>query len=378
MARRVVLVLLTDLLLESKIVVDERSDPTAKYSVFWTGAKIILVSAESTKLLTSDWSGKVMSEFSNRHNVSRDSFIAEAVMIDPSSKQILLTDLDRVQQRMDRRSGAKPSSKVRPKTSYSIYGHENIFGSNIKKLQQFLKAMVEYDPEISTYTISSGANFDGNTVQQVLEMEDVHNTLHQGTGGSVTFYHGTSLKKAEVILKDGLKPNKTREHYGDLQTDWSEYNVYLTLDLATARGYATRAAAWDKGRAAVLTVQVEDFTKLLPDEDSMHWFDYTLEKVSTDRREAFARLFQKETGKEPAVHVKWWKWNDPIAKSLIRIFRTILPKLSAKGNLAYKGTISPSKIQILETWKPATMPMDPTAAQWQAAHDETSASVRQK
>jgi hypothetical protein len=165
------------------------------------------------------------------------------------------------------------------KDFYPIIDHNVSFKKTIDLIKN-LKALVKIDSKTLDYHVIGDDRIPKNTtVRDIISNNvslDKHTDLYDSNKDFIITYHGTSMKRASIILKQGLIPSKRQEQYGDLLDDYSEHNVYLTLEPNEAANYATREAINDGSNPVILKVLVKktDFSKLRPDEDAMSWFDY--------------------------------------------------------------------------------------------------------
>lgn len=357
---------LASIINEAKTVIDQRPIGTAHYAIYWFGHRFVFVPYEKYRSIEDDWGGGAGSKFRKEIDPTLEyGDIRAVVLADDTKQQLMLTDDVKEGQRRNRRE-----SNTR-KSSYAIYGGDDVFDGNIHRLQKFLSSLVVLDRKYLSYTLYSKANFNGFTVEHLLQQKDTISELTRSTSGSVMFYHGTSLLKYKQIQKTGLLPGMTRKAYSDQIKGYSDHNIYLSLDISDARNYATRAAIWDKSKAVVLQVEVNDFTKFVPDEDTMHWLDHILK--GHRNAEPFIQRYMKDTGAEHhGHHLKHYKHEDSQFQSMLRIFATMQPKLAARNvNFAYRGRIQPTKIKLLESWKPAKMVHDPSLSQWEKGKSDT-------
>jgi hypothetical protein len=173
-----------------------------------------------------------------------------------------------------RRPGGKPGTANQDKT-YVMPSGDVEFTTNTLSLQKLFKHLMSVDPRVTAdyKIISPDDKFSGKTISQVSDEKRATDIAVGGTPGPLIVYHGTSTKRWPEIEKRGLVPGKFEVAYGDQIPGYSIKNLYFTMDPHTAENYATRAAVWDKGAALILKVEIPDITRILPDEDSMGWFE---------------------------------------------------------------------------------------------------------
>ena len=232
------------------------------------------------------------------------------------------------------------------------------FGGNTITLQKTLKAVMVYDSRVTgDFKIIGNPTHRGQTVDDLLGKKRTGDiATNGGQHIPITLYHGTSAKRADMILKQGLMPGKVPEVYGDLIPGYSEHNLYLSTSVSEAENYASRAAIDDRSRAVVLKVTVRDLDKLILDEDSMNWM-VTVDPEGNDVEIHFKHSFWKEWPHAPKIMAKWMKG---IAKIL-----------NQRGNIAYKGRIPAHDISVDSTYKPASMKREPTWGEFNDAQVKT-------
>lgn len=171
--------------------------------------------------------------------------------------------------------------------------------NRIIDMVKVLKALVSVKPETAEYKVVGDDRVRGLTVKQIIDggaQKYDHTRAFAGTVQDLVMFHGTSQKRATNILSSGLLPLKRETTYADLIPGYSSKNVYLTLSPSIAANYATREAINDESDAAILEVTLTPMQvmKLLPDEDTMSWFEYL--------PDAYKNRFFK---KHPAVKLIW-------------------------------------------------------------------------
>ena len=232
-------------------------------------------------------------------------------------------------------------------------------------LSKFLRDLVKIDPPIAEFQLT-GSPIEG-LVKDYLDtakVDPVHQTTHQ-TSGVIRLFHGTSMKRWNTIQKQGLRPGNAPKVYVDLVSGYSEHNIYLACSLLLARNYASRAAVDDRSSAVVLEVTVRDFTKLILDEDNVHWLrhlKYGQKVLDTPGSLQYSDYHFS--------HSEWKK--GPEAKKIMALYMTKFPRES----LAYKGAIRPKDLRMVESYKPAHMVKDPDKDQYQQGQADTFATMR--
>ena len=152
-------------------------------------------------------------------------------------------------------------------------------------------------------------------------------------------FHGTSTKKLDQILKNGLTPR------GRKKSNWKDYpsakdRVYLTK--AYALFFGSLAAQEDDSEGVVLEVSGIDIGKLVPDEDALAQAKFTdlpvLDTMTLKQR------------------TRYWRDNAPKYTCLTN------DSLRLLGNCAHMGTIPPIEIEKYVTFDPVqvTLVCDPT------------------
>jgi hypothetical protein len=310
-----------------------------------------------------------------------------------------------------------------------ILGGEVSF-KRIVDMQKCLMALVKVKPATADYQIKGDDRVRGMTVQEVIdggaEKYD-HRRAFTGKVQSLTLFHGTSMRRAGAVLKTGLRPSQRGSVYSDMINGYSQKNVYLASSAAEAANYATREAVNDGSEAAVLEVTLTPMMvmKLLPDEDTMHWFKYLGEKY---RRALLAKypmlsqIWSPERVKDGFdVHIKnmhhstqryglSWLFDDDDRGNEFRVHaRTVLKKygytsknivelekelyvaimntfiqanatksLKTDGVTAYPGTVPASQIKLVKTWdiKGGRMKADPDKEAYAKATDAVAKTVQ--
>ena len=196
----------------------------------------------------------------------------EFLLVDTESKLVSLNSSWK--ESNPRRSGGKPGTADKNKT-YVIPSGNVEFAADTLSLQKLFKHLTSVDPRVTPdyKIVSPDDKFSGKTIGQVSGEKRSTDVAVGGTPGTLTVYHGTSTKRWPEIEKKGLVPGKFEVAYSDQIPGYSAKNLYFTMDPHTAENYATRAAVWDKAGALILKVEIPDITRVLPDEDSMNWFE---------------------------------------------------------------------------------------------------------
>lgn len=138
---------------------------------------------------------------------------------------------------------------------------------DIKNFQNALKNLRKFGVTNDFKIKGVPSPMNGAKVKDILEMSShVDNAL--GRDGQV-MYHGTSASKAAIIEKQGLRPGQTEGVYADLIAGYSEYNVYLAVDIKTAEFYGKRQAKKDgDDQYVIFKIEVPDAAKILPDDSA--------------------------------------------------------------------------------------------------------------
>lgn len=203
-----------------------------------------------------------------------------------------------------RRGGSTPTKSS--KKSYVMPSGDVAFESDTLSLQKLFKHLIAVDPRVTAdyKIISPDDKFEGKTIGSTAAEPRATDIAVGGTPGKLIVYHGTSSKRWPEIQKKGMLPGKFEEGYSDQIKGYSEKNIYFTMDPHTAENYATRAAIWDKSSALILQVEIPDITRIVPDEDSMGWFDlkrdYLLKRTTGQKRD-YRGEYDVATGNYPMV-----------------------------------------------------------------------------
>lgn len=297
-----------------------------------------------------DWtSKKYVSDWIRYLNVDSDSsFVVDHV------ERTLDLDLTLFQDHKNRRRNPNNDKK-----SHTI-PHTNVAYNNVNRFKKILKSIMKYDERVKLdYSIVGNITYEGLTISDILKKQEGADILK--THGTFVMYHGTSEKRAKEVRTKGLRPGNTPFEYIDLVKNYSEFNVYLTPSISIAENYATRAAIDDRSKAVVLKVVVRDFTKLIPDEDSLSWI-----------------ITMNPNGEEERIHFKHMTWRSwPNAKHIMASFMTKLARgINTSSTIAYKGSIPARDISTYSTYKPETMRKDPSDREYHDAMEKTKASIK--
>jgi len=194
---------------------------------------------------------------------------------------------------MTRRGNAKPG-KYQNTASFVIPSGDVSFANAQQDLQKVLKHILQHDKRVTQdFAIIGDEKYRGKTVGDVVgspREKDIALTGKTNTSSGLIAYHGTSIKRWEQIKKIGLAPNKQGKAYSNQVEGWSDKNVYLTFDPATAENYATRQALWDgTKKAIVLKIIIPDPAKIVADEDFLETHEFEAKKDYTifRRRRSF-------------------------------------------------------------------------------------------
>lgn len=140
---------------------------------------------------------------------------------------------------------------------------------DIPDLKSFQKAL----KELKRYGVTDDFIVKGipkqKRVGDILSSPDPTDAVFRGE--PITMFHGTSLKRWEIIQRQGLRPGNTGEIYQDLHPGYSENNIYLAVTEKGAIFYGKRQAIKDNDVGfVVLSVSVPDPAKILADDRFHH------------------------------------------------------------------------------------------------------------
>ena len=278
-------------------------------------------------------------------------------------------DLDANYKHENNRRGdpTKNGETSRTVAAYVIPSGTTAFEHNELGLQKMLKFLMEQDPKITTdYKIIGDEKYRKMTVEQLIEKPGEVQAALTGRG-KVVMFHGTSAERWYDIQKKGLRPGKFKNAYVDQVEGWSNKNVYLTFDHVVAENYATRQAIIDNSDAAVLRVEIPDFTKLMPDEDEFDRFlpkrKYKIQLSTKQYDGKLSNPYEFEVGGDTDEHVSTLMRifgenrvimddeGKALYEELMQYVKNELPKKSLKaGVIAYRGIIPSKFIQLDMTY----------------------------
>lgn len=151
---------------------------------------------------------------------------------------------------------------------------------------KLLKDLVKISPRFADYRVMFGHNGENSgrhvdTVKEIIDtgsysvdsMVSVKDTYHSNGKQVVVLYHGTSLKCAEQIMKEGFNPrvaDAERLAYKNYVDDYTSDNVYLTSKPRVAAFYAQRASKDDGDDCVILEVQLNKNNVLATRADEDH------------------------------------------------------------------------------------------------------------
>jgi hypothetical protein len=363
------------------------------------------------------------------------------MLVDNGSKTINL-DMTKLSKSNNRRPATKISNfNSNSKSAYPILQGDSGL-ERVIDIEKVLKALVKLDERTKDYNVIGDDRFHGMTAADVISGKSgvtKHNQLFSSSNTLIDFYHGTSMKRSKIILKEGFKTGKREESYGDMISGYSENNIYLSLNPATAANYATREAINDSSDAVILKISLKglQLSKLVPDEDSMHWMRMSIkpefidrflkenpilvelkgskdEAVNvhikhvnhTERRFNLMWIFSQghpdmvQTGKEvfakyglsteykSGSHSSSPKPVDPKVIALEKKLYVDLMKAYVDGafdssykklgNVAFQGNIPASQVSVLKSWsiKSSKIPSNADAPEYDAAIDNQAATVK--
>lgn len=241
-------------------------------------------------------------------------------------------------------------------------------GGGFSELIKLVRDVVRIDPGIIGFSIVGSDTLDGYTVGDLLKERSPEQRWSQPkTDEPWYFYHGTSQPRAEQIVRKGLRPGNSPDTYSDLVPGYSDLNVYLSSSAEGARNYASRAAVQDKDKAAVLQVQVPDWTRLVPDEDNLG---------GTRDLPGGIEFSDKFLDGEDTHFRDFDKWNShPQSARIRRFFQNHVKRSLRRGTVAYRGTILPKFVKLIQTYSPVRMPRDPSREKYLDAQAKTRSSA---
>lgn len=256
----------------------------------------------------------------------------------------------------------RPGGITRGQSNSYVIPHADTTYDNVQAFQKILKLIMGNDSRVDgSYRIINNPKYEDMTIDNVFGTRTESSIVKGGAFEPMEFYHGTSMKRYDVIKTRGLVPGKAPESYIDLIDGYSDQNVYLTRSVAVAENYATRSAVDDRSKAVVLKVIVKDPTKFVVDEDSVSW-------LTVDNPD----------GKKEDIHFRdkaWRTWDN--AGRIFAQFQSRLAKgLARQQSIAYKGSIKPSDISVLHSYKPTKMKQDPDEKEYFTARDKTRSTLK--
>ncbi len=224
-------------------------------------------------------------------------------------------------------------------------------------LQKLLKHLMGVDPRVAAdyKVVSPDDKFRGKTIGDVAGAKRTTDVALGTAPGPLIAYHGTSVKRWPAIEKGGMKPGKFETPYSDQIPGYSEGNLYFTTDPHTAENYATRAAIWDKSTPLILKVEIPDFTRIVPDEDTMSWVKlsrpYTLTDSGGDTETLDDELHMSQAMRlvqQGGTEVKADSEFVALRREIEGQINSYLTKSVGSGLFAYRGPILP---KFIRRWK---------------------------
>lgn len=301
------------------------------------------------ELIPNSVKDKIIDKTSQNIKNSHLSFGSNATaVVNTNNKTVDLDDAK--SEYRSRRSGTSRSK------AYTI-PHGDVAFDEVNNFKKILIDLMKIDSRVtSDFDIIGNPKYEHMTIGDIIsgdKLRDISDIVKGGEFKPMTFYHGTSLTRAKLIMRQGLVPGKTQEIYSDLVDNYSKHNIYLTDSVSVAENYATRAAIEDKSTAAVLKVVVKDPTKFMLDEDSAGWLN--------------------DGSYEENIHFSHKAWrNSPDAKQIMAKYQaTIIKAARHSKQIAYRGKILAHDINIHSKYKPASMPKSPNAEQFRKAREKT-------
>ena len=337
---------------------------------------IVFIKEEKITDKKSSWtySGKLRRLFSTPEEIpdklqkyvyNYDKRINNVLKVDHTKKAI---DLDANYRNEQTRRGDPRDNGLKSNVgpAYVIPSGTTAYENNELGLQKMLKFLMTQDARLTPdYRITGDEKYRKMTVGQLVgKPEEVQSAL---TGREkLVMFHGTSIARWNIIQKKGLRPGAGDVYYDQVK-GWSDKNVYLTFSHSNAENYATRQAIKDGSDAAVLRVEVPDFTRLVTDEDSFDMFmpqrKYKIQKMYRNG-DKMSEPEEIELGDghdiSPKVLMFWFSDNsivmDDDAKALYKEMMSFLSselqKKSLKnGSVAYRGFIPPKFIHLDMTYE---------------------------
>lgn len=294
-----------------------------------------------------------------------------------------------------------------------------------------LRTLVKVKPETAKYKIIGDDRARGQTVEQVINGSaakyDQTRVFKSGELRELVMFHGTSAKRAEKMLQTGLRPNQRGSTYYDLIPGFSEHNVYLASSPGIAANYSTREAVNDGSDAVIIEVMLTPMQvmKLLPDEDSISWFEYLPKEYRERLHRKYPMLAEIWQGsksfnthirnihhEEKRFNLSWlfdeddsWREKDefkphaqkilkkygytrdtiePLEKALyIDVVNTFIDALKVKslkanGLAAYPGAIPAKQLKLIKSWslKGSKIKPDAPSDEYNAASEKQEKTLK--
>lgn len=312
----------------------------------------------------------------------------EFLLVDTGAK---LVSLDSSwSERRPRRGGGTPggANQSGKNKSYVMPSGDVGFVGATLSLQKLLKHLMQVDPRVTAdyKVVSPDDKFRGKTIGDVAGAKRTTDVALGTAPGPLIAYHGTSTKRWPAIEKGGMKPGKFETPYSDQIPGYSEGNLYFTTDPHTAENYATRAGIWDKSTPLILKVEIPDFTRIVPDEDSMGWFKlsrpYTLTDSSGDTETLEDELHMSRAMRlvqQGGTEVKADSEFVALRREIEGQINSYLTKSVGSGLFAYRGPILP---KFISRWKEYPLKSYPrsvdTGSDEGDAYDSTRQGVLKK
>lgn len=312
----------------------------------------------------------------------------EFLLVDTGAK---LVSLDSSwSERRPRRGGGMPggANQGGKGKSYVMPSGDVGFVGDTLSLQKLLKHLMGVDPRVTAdyKVVSPDDKFRGKTIGDVAGAKRTTDVALGTAPGPLIAYHGTSVKRWPAIEKGGMKPGKFETPYSDQIPGYSEGNLYFTTDPHTAENYATRAGIWDKSTPLILKVEIPDFTRIVPDEDSMGWFNlsrpYTLTDSDGDTETLEGEMHMSNAMRlvqQGGTKVKADSEFVALRREIEGQINSYLTKSVGSGLFAYRGPILP---KFINRWKQYPLKSYPrsvdTGSDEGDAYDSTRQGVLKK
>jgi hypothetical protein len=267
--------------------------------------------------------------------------------------------------------------------------------ANFSDIVKMLKSLVKKYPQLKDYNYIDDTTtkreitkvsdiVGGKQNSEIVKMNSVKSFILNNETKSIRVYHGTSeFIYRKYISKEGLVPDKGIE-YSDKFAGHSDKNVYLTTSIGEARKYAVRASG-AKSKSVILEVEIEDYSKITFDEDTIGSILNKIDKKVQDNiiKRIYEFVMSKNIEHTYNYNENLWPFQstqsymkEKIEKNEletlytemnIRAFVRLANKykemkqilnyfggLALKGSnytFAYKGVIKPEKIKVKESFK---------------------------